>query len=156
MSVTVFREPLTIDNALTFGCAALEITHADLTDADTSQTLTWSQLATGVLQSAVPARVIIIGAHANVITAFAGGGNTGVVLKLGDAGNDDELIEDVSIMATGIKPRSGAYTLNTYEAAYAPIVTVTTTTGTCAGLTAGKVELFIHYIQLAAESLIPS
>ena len=153
---TVFREPLTIDNALTYGCAAIKIEHGNLTAASTSQTLTWSTLATGVLQSAVPARVIILGAHANVITAFAGGGNTAVVLKLGYAGNDDELIEDVDIMATGIKTRSGVYTLNTYEAAYAPIVTVTTTTGTCLGLTAGKVELFIHYVQIPSISVIPS
>lgn len=152
---TVHREPITIDNALTYGCAAVVLEHGDLTDADTSQTLTWSTLATGLLQSPVPARAIILGAHANVITAFAGGGNTAVVLKLGDAGNDDELIEDVSIMATGIKPRTGVYMLGTYEAAYAPTITVTTTDGTCAGLTAGKVELFIHYVQIPSASIIP-
>lgn len=144
--MTTFRTPVTIDNLVKHGVAVCRLTHADLTDEDTSQTIVLSTLNTGTGESAVPANSRIMYAWANVLVAFAGGGNSAVVAKLGDAADDDELITDVSIMATGIKPASGTYTLGTFEAtAYAPRVTVTTTDGTCAGLTAGVLELCIMY-----------
>jgi hypothetical protein len=77
-----------------------------------------------------------------------------VTIKLGDAGNDDELIEAVSIMSTGLKVGSGAYVLGTFEAtAYAPAVVITTTDGTCAGLTAGVLEICIAYQVIDTVSL---
>ena len=149
---TINREPMSIDGAVQRGVAKYRITHADLTDADTSQTITLSDLALRG-GSRVPAKARVESAWYNVITAFAGGGNTAVVAKLGDAADDDELITDVSIMATGIKPFSGAYTRGTYEAAYAPKVVVTTTDGTCLGLTAGVLEIFIEYSEITSTSL---
>lgn len=154
--MTTFRSPITIDSLLTKGIAVCRITHADLTDEDTSQAITLSTLNTGNGESAVPANSRIMYAWINVITAFSGGGNTAVVAKLGDAGSSNELITDVDIFtgATGLKPKTGSYTLGTFEAtAYAPIVTFTSTTGTLAGLTAGVLEVCIEYATIATVSV---
>ena len=136
---TTYRQPIIIDSLVKHGCAVCRITHADLTDADTSQTLTLSTLAVGLGESAIPANARPMFAWVNVLVPFAGGGNTEVTIALGDAGDIDELISAVSVFtgASGILPKTGTYSLGAFEAAYAPIATFTTTTGTCAGLTAG-------------------
>ena len=144
--MTTFRQPVTIDNLVKHGVAVCRLTHENLTDNDTSQTFTLSSLNTDTGESAVPANSRIMYSWINVITAFEGGGNSAVVIKLGDAGSDNELITNVSVMSTGLKVQSGAYTLGAFEAtAYAPQVVVTTTDGTCAGLTAGVLEICIAY-----------
>lgn len=152
---TTFRTPLTIDSLVTHGCAVCRVTHEDLTDADTSQTLTLSTLAVGLGESAIPANARPMFAWLNIIVPFSGGGNTEVTVALGDAGDIDELISAVSVFtgASGIKPKTGAYTLGSFEAAYAPIATFTTTTGTCAGLTAGILEIVIVYQQILTDSV---
>lgn len=152
---TTYRTPITIDSLVTHGCAVCRITHEDLTDADTSQTLTLATLAVGRGESAIPANSRPMFAWVNVLVPFAGGGNTEVTIALGDAGDIDELISAVSVFtgASGILPKTGTYSLGAFEAAYAPIATFTTTTGTCAGLTAGILEIVIVYQQILTDSV---
>ena len=102
--MTTFHSPITIDSLMTRGVAKCRIEHGDLTDADTSQALTLSALATGRGESTVPANSRILYAWFNVLTAFSGGGNSAVVAKLGDAGSDNELITDVSVFTGGRDP----------------------------------------------------
>lgn len=153
--MSTFRSPIIIDSLVKHGVAVCRITHADLTDADTSQTLTLSTLAVGLGESAIPANARPMFAWLNIIVPFSGGGNTEVTVALGDAGDIDELISAVSVFtgASGIKPKTGTYTLGTFETAYAPIATFTTTTGTCAGLTAGVLEIVIQYESIQSESV---
>lgn len=154
MSTANLRQPHSIAGTLDHGVAIYRLAHGDLTDADTSQTITLSDLAIAPPERAIPVKSFVCNAWINVLTAFSGGGNTAVVIKLGDAADDDELITDVSIFTggTGIKSKTGTYTLGTYEAAYAPKVVVTTTDGTCLGLTAGLLEIFIEYKAIQTEA----
>jgi hypothetical protein len=152
--MSTFRTPITIDSLVTRGVAVCQISHVDLTDADTSQVLTLSDLVGGLREKTVPANSRIVFSWFNVLIAFSGGGNSAVVAKLGDAGSDNELITNVSVFTggTGLKPQTGSYS-GKFEAAYAPIVTFTTTDGTCAGLTAGLMEVCIEYETIGTESV---
>ncbi len=73
--MTTFRQPVTIDNLVKHGVAVCRLTHENLTDEDTSQTITVPTLNTGTGESAVPANSRIMYSWINVITAFAGGGH---------------------------------------------------------------------------------
>lgn len=149
------NKPIRIDKAVTYGVAKYRITHADLTDDDTSQTITLSELAQGAAGSVVPANARVMFAWANVVVPFSGGTVSAVTVALGDAGDIDELITAVSVFtgASGILPKSGAYTLGTYETAYAPIATFTSVDGNLLALDAGVLELFVQYEAITADAL---
>jgi hypothetical protein len=150
-----FNHPLVIDKVLTVGVAKCRITHEDLTDEDTSQALTFNTLAVGTGDSPVPATARIIYAWINIIEPFAGGSASAVTAILGDAGSSNELITAVSIFtgASGLKVKTGSYTLGTFEAAYAPIVTIVSTDDDLDNLTAGIIEVCIQYEAISTSSV---
>lgn len=155
---TLHRQPQTIDSLLTLGIAKCRITHVDLATAGTSEIETFNTLAAQGSRrgcSVVPANSRIMYAWINILTAFSGGAVSALVAKLGDAGSDNELITNVSLFtgASGLKVVTGAYTLGTFEAAYAPIITFTSTDGNTADLTAGAIEVCIQYQTIRTESV---
>jgi hypothetical protein len=91
-------------NGIERGVAVVKLTHADLTDNDTSQTITWATLAAAhpVGASSVPANARIVGSFIRRITDFVAPTSTGITIDLGDAGNIDELIDGADVH-TGAK-----------------------------------------------------
>jgi hypothetical protein len=149
MGSTNFDSTVRINKMVTHGTAVIQVTHEDLTAAATSQVLTLNAMAVGKGESPVPAKAKIVNAWINVITAFSGGAVSALLVKLGDAGSDNELITNVSCFTggTGIKPMTGSYA-GKYEAAYAPIATFTSTDGNMSVLDAGLMEICIQYEQI--------
>lgn len=149
------QQPLQINKLVTVGTAKCRITHADLTTAGTSQVLTFNTLADGRGDEPMPPKSRVMYAWFNVLEAFSGGSVSACVAKLGDAGSDNELITNVSVFTggTGLKVKSGAYTLGTYEAAYAPIITFTSTSDNVVNLSAGVMEVVIQYETLNDASV---
>lgn len=104
-------------------------------------TFAYTQLASGVndigTMTAPPANSLIIsGAWYNKTAWTVGGGTTtGLDVQMGDAANDDELLEELDLVgvSAGIWSTLGAvptkYGQFTLETAYAPIVTFTATGG---------------------------
>lgn len=155
MSAPGFHHPLKIDKVLTVGVAKCRITHADLTDEDTSQALDFNALALGTGESPVPANSRIMYAWINIITPFSGGSASAVTATLGDAAAANELITAVSIFtgASGLKTKTGSYTLGTFEAAYTPLVTIASTDDDLDNLTAGVIEVCIQYETIGTDSV---
>ena len=118
------------------------ITHADLTDADTSQAI---DLATDDNGNAFPVDCQIVGAFIRVDTDFSGGSVSALTCQVGDAGDPDELITATSVFtgASNVKPLSanGAAGLPRWEAAYAPEALFTSTTDNLVNLTAGSLTI---------------
>ena len=156
MSTLNINQPIRIDSGITLGVARLRLTHADLTDADGSQSFTFNSLALGKGESVVPANARIMSCHLNLLEEFAGGSASAVTLSLGDAGSGTELINALSVFTgagTGIKAGNGSYTLGTFEAAYAPLVVIASTDDDLDNLTAGIVEISIVYQAIETASL---
>jgi hypothetical protein len=144
-----------------FGVARVRVTHEDLTDTDTSQTFTWAALVaahpTGA--SSVPANAFLVQAGITRITDFAGGSISAITAKLGDSGNDDELLEAASTdIFTGAKAtktideKNGTYTLwSVLETGYSPTVTIDSTSDNVDQATAGECELWIVYCAITTD-----
>jgi hypothetical protein len=145
-----------------YGVARCKVTHAELTDADTSQAITWAAAVashpTGSFSP--PANARIMGAWVTRITDGSGGTVDALTVNLGDAGNDDELLAAVDLF-TGSKAtatisiENGAYTLGTFEAtAYSPILTFTSGTGNLVALTAGEWEFCVAYQEISTDARV--
>jgi hypothetical protein len=91
-------------NGVERGVAVVKLTHADLTDADTSQTITWATLAERhpVGASSVPANARILGSFVRRITDFVAPTSSALTFDLGDTANIDELLDGADIH-TGAK-----------------------------------------------------
>lgn len=91
-------------NGFERGVAVVKLTHADLTDADTSQTITWATLAAAhpMGASSVPTNARIVGSFIRRITDFVAPTSTGLAIDLGDTGNIDELLDGADLH-TGAK-----------------------------------------------------
>jgi len=149
-----FERTIQVGKLVTQGVAKCKITHADLTTAGTSQVLTFNTLAVGVGDELMPATSRVMYAWINIITPFSGGSVSALTVKLGDAGSDNELITNVSVFtgASGLKTKTGSYALGTYEAAYAPILTFTSTDDNVVSLDAGEIEVLIQYETLSTAA----
>lgn len=118
---------------------------SDLTDAATSQAVS---LGTDDAGNSFPANARVIGATCHVLTAFAGGSVSALTMQVGDAADPNELLVATDMTATGFTDAPGVYTPWTLEAtAYAGLATFTSTDDNLDALTAGKVEVYIHYFK---------
>ncbi len=158
MSAPGFHHPLRIDKVLTVGVAKCRVDVSDLTESDSaSDVLSFNALALGHGESPVPANARPMFAWVNIIEPFSGGDAASCTVELGDAGDDDELIEAVSVFtgASGMLPKTGSYTLGTFEAAYDPIITMTVTGSgaTLDALEAGAIEVCIQYEAISTASV---
>lgn len=151
-NATIQRTPIQ-HGGITKGVAIVKITHADLTAAATTQSITWANAVAAhpIGATSVPARSRVCGAHIRRITDFSGGSVSALVIDLGDAGDTDELIDGLDLY-TGAKATAavsvgnGVYTLRTFEAAaYGAQILFTATGDNVVNLTAGEVEIAIEY-----------
>lgn len=162
MSTTSLKTPLKIDAALTLGVAKLRITHEDLTDEDTSQTLDWDDLVVDgdqhLRESTVPANAVILFQWQNLLEEFSGGSVSACTLSVGDGGSATELTNALDVFTgagTGLKAGNGSYTKGAaIEADYDGKVTIATVDGNLADLDAGEVEVFIYYAALPTGALL--
>lgn len=128
------------------------IGHADLTDADTSQTITLRSYldATDPLPEDIRAGEYFI----DLVEDFAGGGNTAATLIIGRSGDDNAYLTSTDIFtgatnAFSDTPLAAEYSMRTFVGtAFAPLAQFDVTTGTCAGLTAGAVDIYIPFYYL--------
>lgn len=149
MSTVKHDNPVKIQG-VTRGVCYAYLDTSDLSDEDTSQTVTWAALVAAHPDgaSSPPANARITYAHANLIAVFSGGSVSACTLALGDAGDIDEQLTAFSVFTgatLGLYPKTGTYAGTAIEASYTPIVTVTTTDGNLADLDTGKIELALHY-----------
>lgn len=98
------RNQPTQESGFIRGVAVVKLTHADLTDDDTSQTITWATLFARHPSGAslVPANARIVGSFVRRITDFVAPTSTALTIDLGDAGNIDELLDGTDLH-TGAK-----------------------------------------------------
>lgn len=148
-STTKFDNRVKIQG-VTRGVCYAYLSYDDLSDEDTSETITWAALVTAHPDGASnpPANARIVYAHANLLEVFAGGSVSACTVALGDAGDTDEQITAVSVFTgatLGLLPKTGTYAGTAIESAYTPIVTVTTVDGNIDTLTSGKIEFALHY-----------
>lgn len=85
---------------------------------------------------------------------FAGGAVSACTCALGDAGVPTGLITAQNVFtgqSLGIKQVGGAEYANRYEAAFAPTLTVATTTANGTALTTGIIDVAIQFAPVTAE-----
>lgn len=154
-----------VDNSgVITGVAVVKLTHVDLTTVGVAQTIAWATLAKAhpIGSNTVPAYALLGQAFIRRITDFSGGGAASVVITVGDAGDPDELLDDVDVF-TGAKATApvsfttkGVYTLGAaIEAAYSCTIT-TTADVNVSTLDAGECEICIPYTALSADAALPA
>lgn len=121
-----------------------QITHADLTDADTSQDIA----ITGFPANGIPLR-----AWVELDTAFSGGTVSALTVSVGDAAAATELFVATSVFtgaAAGVlngASEGAAVGKFRHEAAYSPIAQFVSTTDNLDALTAGSLTIHIAYLE---------
>jgi hypothetical protein len=144
----------------TRGTARVRLTHVDLTAAALAQTFTFADLLkrAGDRGQPMPAWARVRDAVLVRAVDFAGGGAASATIDVGDAADPDELIAAASIF-TGAKAgaaiavANGAYVLGSFEAAYAPQLTITSDVNVDT-LTEGALEVRIIYDAYSPDTRI--
>lgn len=113
-------------------------THADLTDADTSQTLDLFDVPAGAQLLGVPD--VALG------TPFSGGGNNALALDIGTAGDDDAIVNAADLYAAAVDGKAssvpaGIAPTKRFAAATTIKGKFDSVGGTMAGFTAGSVTI---------------
>lgn len=126
------------------------VTHRDLTDADTSQALTWDDFPEDVW-------LVQPGAHLWVVEAFEGGTTTDVDVIVGDTNDDNGLVTTSALdgVAADTLIRTPAAAEHPtvagigarYEAAFVPLATFTATAGNLDTLDEGEMDIVIPFIR---------
>jgi len=121
------------------------ITHADFVAAATTET----EAITGFPANAAP-----LFAEIKVETDFSGGSVSAATVTVGDAGSANELLTSTNVF-TGVQNTAWIQTTGAAlngkfqrEAAYSPILTITTTTDNAVNLDAGSLLVRIYYVLL--------
>lgn len=113
---------------------------SDLTDTAASQE---------VALTGFPANAILMSAGIELDTEFSGGSASAVTAEVGDTGATTELCTALDVFTgagAGWKIAPGALSGTwAFEAAYAPVCTITATTDTVDNLTAGALVVHIWY-----------
>lgn len=108
--------------------------------------LTASALSQAVALTNFPANALVAGSCVEVDTPFSGGGATSASAKVGDAGDDDELMGETSIFTgvSGLVGAAPAGEIPRFENGYAPLCTITSDVNVDT-LTAGVLQVHIFY-----------
>lgn len=133
-------------------CWVGRITHADLTDADTSQTITLRSYldSTDPLPEGIRAGEYMI----DIVEDFAGGTVNAITLILGRSGDDNAYLTSTSLFTGATNqfvdtPAAAEYAMRTFNGTdFAPLAQFDTTAGNCADLTAGIVDIYIPFYYL--------
>jgi hypothetical protein len=135
----------------TYGSAECIFDHADLTDADTEQTITWTTLG----GEAIPAKARFKDFTIEILVPFDAGGAETLTAKAGeDGGDDDELVTtiDLTAAAGSLTVRDGVKSLDEYEAsAYEPSFVFTSDVN-LSTFNAGRARAIYYYEQYHTES----
>lgn len=121
------------------------ITHADLTDADTSQTIAIVPDTAKYTSATVPAGTQVRLAKVQVVTAFSGGSVSAATITIGDGGSATRFLASTDIFT--------AATWFANAAATSPYIYTTTdtidavfasTTDNLVNLTAGEIHIYLE------------
>lgn len=142
-----FESSVEFSNAATTGIvrkASLAIGHADLTDADGSQTLTIATL---------PAGAQVLGVNVKLATPFTGGGAGSVTLDVGSSGDADALVDGANVFAAAVDGQASTRPLgiapNKQFAAATAVQATVAADVNVADLTAGAMTVEVIYSVLA-------
>ena len=135
---------------VTRGVVYAYLSHEDLSAEAVTEAVLWSALVAAHPDGSAmpPANSRITYVHANLIEVFAGGAVATCTIALGKSGATTEQMTALNVFtgaALGLKPKTGSYAGTAIEAAYAPLLTVTTTEADVDALTSGLIEFAIHY-----------
>jgi hypothetical protein len=121
------------------GVKCLRVTHArgHFTDADTSQVLTDDV--------ALPAGAVLLQAHLNVHTVVAGGAVSAAVVKSGHDSDDDAFDASENVFANATRRQLTTLAVGSDIGGKKLSLTLATTNGNVADLTAGDLELVVLY-----------
>lgn len=134
-----------IDASLPVSKKTVTIGHADLTDADGSQTIN--------IGTALPANSRIVGVDMHTYTPFTGGGAGVVTVDIGTSGDVDALIDGADLFAAAVD--GGLATIpkgirpNKFFAAGGQLTAQVDANVNVADLTAGAVTIDVMYTVLA-------
>lgn len=135
------------DAGMTVSKRTVTVGHADLTDADTSQTIN--------IGAVLPANARIVGVDMRALTVFAGGTVSALTVDVGTSGDIDALVDGADLvtaavdggpatMPAGIRPNK------TFVSAGAQLIATFVSTGdNLVNLTAGSVIIDVLYVVLA-------
>lgn len=140
-----------------YGCIEVRLDFSDLSAAATSATYAIQNFPA----TAYPLQVLY-----NLETYFTGGSATAATIEVGDAANDDELLEALNVFdtttkaawAAGVPGNAAEFTATgsdpgpQLESAYAPLVSLKTTTDDTENLTAGAIFLQVHYRRMVSAA----
>ncbi|MCP4589155.1 MAG: hypothetical protein GY842_00280, partial [bacterium] len=118
-----------------------QITHADLTDADTQQAIDFD--------SALPAGAFVIGAYAEVTTAMSGGSVSACTADLGIKSGDTDGLLDAANIFTGAPAKASVprgVAVPGHHGGGTPTIIVDSTGDNLVNLTAGDVTFVLLYI----------
>lgn len=103
--------------------------------------------------SALPASAILVGGRLRVTTALTGGAVTALTAQVGSTANPDMILDTGNVLITGTAVDRAAAgdlfdgTLAPYpQAAFTPVVTVTSTGANLSALTAGAATAYVYYV----------
>jgi hypothetical protein len=135
------------DAGMTVQKRTVTVGHADLTDADGSQTVN--------IGAVLPANSRIIGVDIRALTAFSGGTNSAIAVDIGTSGDVDALVDGADLFAAAVDggpatmPK-GVRPNKTFATAGAQLTATFLATGdTLLALTAGAVTIDVLFAVLA-------
>lgn len=118
-----------------------QITHADLTDADTQQQIDFD--------SALPAGALVVGAYAQVTTAMSGGSVSACTADLGIKSGDTDCFLDAVNIFTGAPSKASVprgVAVPGHHGGGTPTIIVDSTGDNLVNLDAGDVTFVLVYI----------
>lgn len=131
------------DAGITLQKRSVTVGHADLTDADTSQTIN--------IGATLPANARIVGASIHTCTAFSGGSVSALVVDIGTSGDVDAIVDGADLMSTVQDGQAASRPLGIapnklFAAAGAQLIaTFTSTTDNLVNLTAGTCTIDVLF-----------
>lgn len=143
---TLAESSVLADAGIALQKRTVTIGHADLTDADTSETEN--------IGAVLPANARILGVSLHTVTAFSGGGTGSLVLDIGTAGDVDAIVDGADLFATVVDGQAascpaGIAPNKLFASAGAQLTATFVTDTTLAAFTAGAVTIDVLFAVLA-------
>lgn len=143
---TLAESSVLADAGVSLQKRTVTIGHADLTDADTSETEN--------IGAALPANARILGVSLHTVTAFSGGGTGSLTVDIGSAGDIDAIIDGADLFAAVVDGQAATRPLGIapnklFAAGGAQLTATFVTDTTLAAFTAGAVTIDVLFAVLA-------
>ncbi len=137
----------TTDAAIALQKRTVTIGHADLTDADTSQTID--------IGAVLPANARILGRSIHTVTAFSGGSVSALAVDIGTSGDVDAIVDGADLFAAAVDGQAatlpdGIAPNKLFASAGAQLIATVVSTGdNLVNLTAGAMTIDVLFSVLA-------